>query len=184
MGEARILARRRMKVRLTVPLVVAILGAIGLYWFGKWSERQGAEDRNIIQAAQRSLATGKAYRAHMAKLKTVSRVHADSARTIQVTIPPITLTMTPVQLRGAALDWQRVALQWELAFRAESLRAVTADTRVVDLETRLREVLTVADCHILGVSFLPRCPSRTVSFVLGAAAGATVVLLAPKLGPR
>jgi len=164
-------------VRLRVPLVTIAIGAIALYVFAQWTARQGAEDQRIIQAAEHALASGKAYRGRIAKLAAASRAHADTARTRQVLIPIVTPAMTTTEIRGVAIDWQRVARQWELAFRAESTRAVVAEGRVAELERHLAQVLTVADCRMLGIEFLPRCPGRTTAFVLGAGA-ASVVLLA------
>lgn len=170
-----------MKVRLPALIFLVAATAALLYLFGKWQAGQGIEDRNIIEAAERSLAAGKAWRARRAKLVAIARAHVDTARQLQITIPPITLEMGPVQLRGIAHDWQAVAVQWELADRADSTRADDAERRVADLELRLHDVLRVADCHILGAKFLPRCPSRTVSFLVGAGTGVVLVLLAPKV---
>lgn len=56
--------------------------------------------------------------------------------------------------------------------RADSMRAENAEARITDLERNLAATLTVADCHLLGAHFLPRCPSRTAMFVIGVAGGA------------
>lgn len=181
MGEARHLAVRGVKVRLSIPLFLLAAAAVSLYYFGKWQAGQGIENRDVIRAAERSLAAGKAWRARRTKLLAIARAHADTARHLQITIPPVTLKMGPVELRGIVIDWQRVAAHWELADRADSTRADDAESRVADLELRLHDVLKVADCHILGAKFLPSCPSRPVSFAVGMGAGIILVLLAPKI---
>ena len=164
----------RMKWR--VPLYL-ILAAVFLYWFGKWQQASGQERGNAIAQAKQALASGKAYRKRIAKLTTVSRVHSDTARRQQAALigAPL-LIMTPLELRGQVAAWQAVARHWELAFRAESATAAYANGRIADLETSTSNLLTVADCHIAGLGFLPRCPSRTVSFVIGLGAGAVAVL--------
>ncbi len=59
---------------------------------------------------------------------------------------------------------------------ADSTRADQAEARAALLEQNLTATLTVADCRMLGVKFLPRCPGRTASFLLGAGAAALALV--------
>lgn len=158
---------------LTLLLIVVALIA---FWLLVRAERQVGEDGAIIARAEQALASGKAYRSQLAKLKAVSRRHADTARVLQAPLQAVRIELlSPVELRGQVTAWREVARHWERAFRAESTRAVIAEARVAELEAHLAAVLTVADCHVLGAKWLPRCPSRTASFLLG---GGTVAALA------
>lgn len=159
-----------MKLRLRVPLVAIALGALFLYFLGKWSEQQGHERAEVIARAEVSLRLHDAFVRQQAKYRTVSRAHATSAR---IEMGRIVL-VAPLDLR---VRLQAVEQDWEAAFRAESLRADNAEARVADLERNLRATVAIAECRMLGLRFLPRCPSRTVSAVLGLGVGATVVIL-------
>lgn len=159
-----------MKVRLHVPLIALALGALFLYLLGKWSEHQGRERADVIARAEVSLRLHGAFIKQQAKYRAVSHAHATSARIEMGRI----ILAAPLELRTRL---QSVAQDWEAAFRAESLRADNAERRVADLERHLRETLAIADCRMLGLRFLPRCPSRTVSAVLGLGIGATAVLV-------
>lgn len=144
-----------------VPLYV-VLAALGIYWFGKWSEHQGEERADIIGRAEVSLSLHKSFVAQQAKLRLASKVHVTSARfgTVRLIEQAPTLVLRT--------DIRTVTDDWEASFRAESTRADQAELRIADLERNLAGTLSVADCHMLGVRFFPKCASRTVSFVLGA----------------
>lgn len=182
-------------VRVRVPLTTLAIAALALYVFGKWSQSQGAESGAIIQSSRNALAAGKAYRAQVATLAALAQAAAQSGRTwrakaeaaapaarqLEATLAEAaTVRDSNVALvhqvgfyQGQARFWEESSHAFERAARADSTRAVAAEDRAADLERHVAAVLTVADCRVLGVTFLPRCPSRNVAFVLGA--GVTVV---------
>jgi hypothetical protein len=157
-----------------VPAYIA-LAVIAIYWFGKWSERQGHESGEAIARAEVSLRLHKAFEVQQAKLRAISHAHATAARVETVHLIQIAPTLSAPQLR---IHIEALSRDWEAAFRAESLRADFAVARANDLELNTAALLRVADCHMLGVHFLPRCPSRTVSAAVGAGVGAVIVLVA------
>jgi len=183
------------QVRLRVPLVAIVLAALALYIFGKWTATQGIEDQGIIRGAEHALATGKAWRARQAKLAAIAQANVDTARqwkakaiaraplaaqldtalTVVKTARDsnVVLLEHTAVLREQVLFWEASARGFEQAWLADSTRADGAEARVAELERHLASVLTVADCRMLGVRFLPRCPSRMVSAALGA--GVTAV---------
>jgi hypothetical protein len=182
-------------VRLRVPILTIAAAAVALYAFGMCQARSGREDAAIIRSAEQALAVGKAYRARQAQLGAIARAQADSAaawkRRAQARDPRIAqldtalaqattardsnvvLGQQNLELRGQVADWQVAFGRLDLARLADSTRADRAEARVALLEQHLAATLTVADCRMLGLRFLPRCPSRLVSAALGA--GATAV---------
>ena len=175
------------------------LAALLLYGFGQWSARQGVENGAIITMARDALAAGKAHRVRQFQLSALARANADSAvlwhRRAMARTPVLArldsalsvahttadsngvLVQENTELRAQVGDLTVAYARLDLARRADSTRADQADRRVALLETQLASVLTVADCHMLGLGFLPKCPSRTVSAVLGAGAAVGVVLI-------
>ncbi len=92
-----------------------------------------------------------------------------------------------VALKGIVLVQDRVinSLKREnmalyAALAISQAQADSAAARVAQLERASAQLLKSADCHIMGLGFLPRCPSRTTSLIIGAAGGAAVVLFANK----
>jgi hypothetical protein len=182
-------------VRLRVPLVAIVLAALALYVFGKWTATQGLEDQGIIRAAEHAIATGKAWRARSARLAAIARASADSARRWKakaIVAAPVAaqldtalaqaqtmrdsntvLTHQTAFYQGQAQLWEASARGFERAWLADSTRADDAEARVAELERHLASVLTVADCRVLNLRFMPRCPGRTTAFFLGA--GVTAV---------
>ena len=177
-------------VRLRVPIVSLVLAALALYVFSRWQARQGSEDATIIRSAEQALAVGKAYRVHQAQLRTAAQragaratsalaaagakdttvarlqleLKADTAARDSVRTLVVTVTTVVAQrdsARGAARAFFLKAV-------ADSTRADRAEARVQTLEANLAATLTVADCRMLGLRFLPRCPGRLVSAALGA----------------
>jgi len=165
---------------------------------GKWTGRQGFEDQGIIHAAAVALAQGKAYRAHLLILQAAAQraqgratvaIAADRAKDSEIRRLQTVLSLDStardsvgtyrqlVDTITSQRDSARSAIA-ALYFRitADSTRAATAELRVAQLEANLRATLTVADCHLLGAGWLPRCPSRTAMFFLGAGTGAVVAL--------
>ena len=177
-------------VRLRVPILTIAVAAVALYAFGTCQARQGGEDAAIIRSAAQALAVGKAYRARQAQLHTAAQragaratsalaaagakdttvarlqleLKADTAARDSVRTLVVTVTTVIAQRDSAVVAARAFFLK---AF-ADSTRADRAEARVQTLEANLAATLTVADCRILGVKFLPRCPSRNVSFVVGA----------------
>lgn len=186
------------QVRLRVPLVAIVVAAIALYVFAQWTERQGLEDQGIIRGAEHALATGQAWRARQAKLAAIARAAVQTGRgwkaKAEAAAPAAaqlaaTLTLATTArdsngvlvhqvefYRGQSLAWEESSHAFERAWLADSTRAGSAEARVTDLEQHLAQVLTVADCRLLGVKFLPRCPGRTTAFVLGAGAAALAIV--------
>jgi len=179
------------QVRLRVPLVGLLLAALALFVFGKWRATQGLEDQGIIHAAENALHAGNAQRARNAQLAAAAHASADSARAWKakaiaraplaaqldtaltqaqtVRDSNVVLGQQTAFFRGQALFWEASARHFEQAWRTDSTRADGAEARIAELERHLASVLTVADCHVLGAKWLPRCPGRTTAFVLGAA---------------
>lgn len=187
-----------MSPKVRVGIYIA-LAAIALYWFGKWSERQGLEHSDVIHRADSALAAGKAFRATQAQFRAAAH-HATSRGTVAIataTAADTTVARLKQELAAAltvrdsvtkllaevvVLTAQRdsayaAAVAFRRASIADSMRADFAVARVADLEANLAATLRVADCHILGARFLPRCPSRTASLAIGAGAGALTILL-------
>jgi hypothetical protein len=71
--------------------------------------------------------------------------------------------------RAAVATWAQAFAALTLKDRADSLQADAAEAAADSAAARIRAVLPIADCHWLGVGFLPRCPSRTVNFLVGGA---------------
>jgi len=181
-----------------IPVITLILGVLGLAGLSRYWARNAQEAAGVIQSAQQALNAGRAYRARLRALQALSQRYADSARSWQrvaeargglvrqldtalsrATTQRESLTVALGQrdtLRSQAALCCQIAHQWELAFRADSLRADQAEHRVTDLESHLANTLSIADCHIGGIGWLPRCPSRTASFLLGAS-GASLALI-------
>lgn len=188
-----------MKVRLSIPLVALVLAGAAFYYLGQWSGAQGSEDHTAIVAAERALAAGKAWRARRVTLLAAAQAHADTARRLAAqaeTREPVIvaldtviaratssgdslagLVMQNVQLRRQSAERGAALIQMTRARWADSTRADDAERRVTDLELHLDHILDIADCHLLGVKFLPRCPNRTVSFVAGLVGGAALVVI-------
>jgi hypothetical protein len=176
-----------------------LAGALVIYLFGRWEQAQGSEDGAIIQAAHNALTAGKAYRARQAKLAsiaqqagnraalaiqgihakdtTIARLNAQLARdtTPQDSTPALVAKLSIVEgQRDSAMS---ALADLRIKGLADSTRISNAESRVAVLESNLHATLTVAECHLLDVSFLPKCPSRTLSYVLGGVS-ATVVVVA------
>jgi hypothetical protein len=82
--------------------------------------------------------------------------------------------------RAAVTSWAQAFAALTVKDVADSIRADRAEAAVDSAEARMRAVVKVADCRMLGIGFLPRCPSRTLSLVLGIAGGATAALVVRK----
>ena len=185
--------------KLSVPLGVLLLGACGVAMLFWWSGKQGTEEGAVIHAAEQALAAGKAYRTRQAKLQEVAQralnratvaIAADRAKDASVRELTVRLASQPndstrviilrqlVDTLMTQRDSARAAIG-ALLIRmvADSARANAAEIRVAELERHLHATLVIAQCRWLGIRFLPKCPSRTVSAVLGFGVGASVILL-------
>jgi len=175
-----------VKVRLRVPIVALLVAALALYLFAQWQQRQATEDRTIIQAAHNALSAGKAYRVRQDSLRkraeravVTVRVRDTVIIRLDARLARDTSARDSVQtllLKADTLTAQRDSLR--TAVRLLTVRAERAELRVADLERHLATTLTVAECRLLGARWLPRCPSRTVAFVVGVTATTAVVVVA------
>lgn len=161
------------------------LAALVLYLFGRWEQRQGSEDQGIITLAHQALASGKAYRVRQDSLRTRAERAVVTVRVRDTVIVRLDARLatdtTPrdsirtLLQKADTLRAQRDSLL--SAVRLLTVRAERAELRVADLERNLHATLTVAECHILGVGFLPKCPSRTAAFLLGAGGASLAILV-------
>lgn len=174
-------------------VVVVILGAALLAVL--FSPDQ-SEDADAIERASFALAQGKAYRTRLAKVQAVAdralaratvaiasdRAKDGAIRSLTVQLAQDSTARDSVVTLLAVRDTltsQRDSAR--AAYSALLLRATADSTmlflsrqRVDSLEIHLAKMLTIADCRMLGVRFLPRCPSRTTSAVVGLGVGAAV----------
>jgi len=175
------------------------VGLVVIWFISGALGRAAVENDATIRGANAALAIGQAHRAHEAKLAAISQAHADSARSwhrgyivrggliaqLDTAVDRsatkadslLALLVVRDSLRAQVLACCSIAHQWEIAYRADSTRADLAQARNSELEQHLRGVLTIADCHILGASWLPKCPSRTASFLIGGGTGGVLALV-------
>jgi hypothetical protein len=167
-----------------IPAYIAI-GALVLYLFGRWEGRAGQESSAVIEKAQTALAMGHSFRLRQDSLtKRAERALAASTakdRVIQGLRASLAHDSTPrdsmvtyVYLTDS-LTAQRDSLY--RAVRLLTVRAERAESRVAELEANLHATLEVAECHLLGAHWLPKCPSRTAMWLLGVGTGAVAVLV-------
>lgn len=198
MGEAGQLARGGMNVRPRVPIGALVVAALVLYALARWDAAIGSRDAEIIADARRLLSLSKPFHARIARLAAIrDSALADAARArsgaqaldvridrqlSDTTIIGLRLRFPPLDSLLAAYD-ERDALRLreirarELAFGAESYALRLSVPRIGQLEYSLGRVVEIADCHMLGIRWLPRCPSRTVAFFGGSGIGFVVGLL-------
>lgn len=157
-----------------------ITAALALYLFAQWQQRRGTENQTVIQRAEQALAMGRSFRNHLDNLK-----QQVTQRIVTVRVRDTVIVRLDTQLTRdtSARDSVRTLLQKvdTITAQRDSLlsavrlltgRAEMAEARASNLEANLRATLAVADCHLLGARWLPRCPSRTAMFIVGAAGGA------------
>jgi len=176
-----------------------VLGGLALLGFLKYESAQGAESGLIIASARQALESGNAYRSHLGALQRAGQALRDSARSqtnvarlrgllvakldtalSQAVTQRDSLRIVLVQrdtLKAQLTLAQATAHAWEMADRADSMGKAVAEARVADLERNLTATLGVAECRLLGLHFLPRCPSRTAVGLLGLGTGALAVLV-------
>lgn len=167
--------------RITGYIVAA---AIFLYVFAQWQQRQGTEDQGTIRTARVVLAMKHSFavsngalakRAEQALAGAQAKdraIHALRGQLREALTPQDTIRIQVILVDS--LTAQRDSLTLAEAF--QRVRAERAEARVSLLETNLAATLNVASCHLLGVKWLPSCPSRNVSLVLGLGTGAIAVL--------
>src|SRR6266566_7430500 len=170
--------------RLRVPLGTAAIGIVALWGFLRWNAAQGAEDTGAIRTAENALALGHAFRARQEVLAQRAKTALESSRTLERAVsalrgqlqhaPTIRDTVRIQVVLIDSLTAQRDSLTIAEAY--QRARAERAESRVALLESNLRSTLTVADCRLLGASWLPRCPSRNLTALLGLTTGALAVL--------
>ena len=167
-----------------IPAYIAA-AALALYFFGRCEGRAGQENGAVIEKARTALALGHSFRVRQDSLtKRAQRALAASTakdRVIASLRAKLTTDSTPrdsvvtyIYLTDS-LTSQRDSLL--VAVKFLTVRAERAESRVAELEANLHATLEVAECHLLGAHFLPRCPSRTAMFFLGAGSATAAILI-------
>lgn len=185
------------------PAAIAIVGAaiigVALYGLGRWDAAVSSREAPAIAGARAWLAAGNARRADRARLIAArdragaradrlaaeARTHAASDEALNAALDRATTAVDSLPIVLAQRDTARAAVaSWAQAFaaltlkdRADSTRADRAEAAADTAAAHLRALIPIADCHMLGLGFLPRCPSRVLSAVLGVGTGAAAVLL-------
>lgn len=167
--------------RITGYIVAA---AIFLYMFAQWQQRAATEDQGPIRAARVVLAMKHSFEASNGALAKRAEQALGSARTSAQAVlrlrGQLREALTPqdtIRIQVILVDSltaQRDSLSLAGAF--QRARAERAEARVSLLEQNLAATLNVASCHLLGVKWLPSCPSRNASLVLGLGTGAIAIL--------
>lgn len=181
-----------------IAIIGVAIGALVLYDLGRWDAHASQESQSAIQSAKAWLAAGNARRADRARLLAIAadqaarahqleaeaRTHAASDVALNDALDRATTAVDSLPIVVAQRDSARASVaSWAQAFaaltlkdRADSVRADRAEAAADSAAARLRALLKVADCRVLGLSFAPPCPSRALSFVVGAGAGAIAIL--------
>lgn len=186
--------------------ILAVGALLLVYWLGSCQGKSSAERTAAIEQAQAVLAAGEPYRDSIARLAQLASIAQDSIKDYKrryaqrgALISQLDTALQRAAEARDSLQMGRVALHLVVQLRgqittlqAENVQFVRMDSlhmaqarfaqqRIDSLEARLRGLLTVSDCHIAGLGFLPRCPSRTASFVLGAGVGVGLALLGRRI---
>ena len=139
----------------------------------KWANEKTLlieQAKNNLEAAQRWQNVAIVRGQRVAKLDTMLAMASNTKDSIVLYQEQV------VQLKTQVGEWQNAFRLLEQARMNEFDRANLAEQRLSLYQGALARALQKADCRLLGIGFLPKCPSRTVSLVLGAAIGTTVVL--------
>lgn len=152
--------------------VIAIVAGLAFVVLHQWEQLVGHDDGRFVEEANAALALHDSYAKTLGRLKAAQRVHT----VVMVQWRTIADTASTDSARVDA--WKAAANECQVALLACSERALLAEARVRELEPLLVRGVAIADCHVLGLGFMPKCLSRAQSFVLGAALGmgAMVVL--------
>jgi len=161
-----------------------LAAALALHFFAQWQQRISTEDQGTIQRAEQALALGHSFRVRNGALAKRAEqalgASRNAERTIQALRGQLREALTPqdtIRIQVILVDSltaQRDSLTLAEAF--QRARAERTEARVSLLEANLTATLKVADCHIGGLRWLPRCPSRNLSALLGLGTGAIAVL--------
>jgi hypothetical protein len=182
-----------------IPAITLVVGLLIIFGLSRYWVKASLESAGVIGASRATLRLRKPFHAQMRALQAVSQRYADSARILRQVaeakgglIRSLDTALTRAgtmrdsllvvvnqreAFQSQAAVCCQLAHQWELAFRADSTRADRAEARVTDLEGHLANTLTIADCHLLGAKWLPRCMSRTASALLGAGIASAALIL-------
>ncbi len=175
---------------------IAIL--IGLHLLASLSGPSSSDAVDAIAAAKTWVDVAKGWHQTRIALKAREDAHADSARAaaaraaahhaIDVALAgelvhaktaadsnPILIRLVSAA-RAEASSWHDAFLALGRAKAASDSALAQADALLARGQAVTAAVTKVADCHLLGLGFLPRCPSRNASFVLGLGVGAIAVL--------
>ena len=147
---------------LTITVVATLLG------LAFYDRMAGSENQALVQRMEAALSTGNAYRKQLAKVKTIQVVRTQRFREFVLVADTASTDSARVIALRAAVGACSTALL------ACSERALLAEARVAELEPLLTRGLKIVDCHIAGLHFLPRCPSRTVTAVVATVSGIVV----------
>lgn len=184
--------------RLTVPLWALLAATVVLWFLARYDASVTRQEGAFIEQATRALEAGKAFRTRAERLANASRMAQNRAVAASGRADSLTRTLMGLQAqmpdsggiaRGVvdsllAVVEHRDSLRLvaignlETALRAERQRADNAEARVVALEKVVQQGIKVVDCHLLGLPFAPRCPSRLASLGIGLVVGAGAVLTA------
>lgn len=186
------------------PSAIAIVGAavitVTLYGLGRWDARVGQEDQAALASARAWLAANGARRIERARLLAVAqseaararrlaaeaRAHAASDTVLEAALDrahsatdslPIVVAQRD-SARAAVASWAQAFAAVTLKDRADSAWGARGWAAADSAERLIPPVLHVAECRWLGLSFAPRCLTRTTSFLVGVAGGAVAILLA------
>ncbi len=99
------------------------------------------------------------------------RIRAESLLVVHDTPAAVPVLRAALASCQMAIDSASAAL--EICGRRAALEKARADS----LSRILTEGIPLIDCHLLGVRFLPRCPSRVASFGIGTTLGILGTLL-------
>ena len=153
--------------------------------------RPPTQDATAIEDTGFWLKAIQAYHPTAVKLRSLAHTHrvqalatADSAQHTVV----ILSDTSRIGLRIALDSSIRSGILWMRAYHQEALADFADSSRADALQVLLdagrkpvAAVLKIADCHVLGWSVLPRCLTRTQSFVAGGLVVAALFVLRPQI---
>lgn len=173
---------------LSTTSALLIIG--GLYLADRWYNRKIDAAERAGAAQVRAILHGHAsWVQRMAHLRAVEDYHmrraaafADSARRLALALGAGKDSALPPFVAPADSGLSRIVNLWMGAYdecvagaRSCKARADSAEARAAQVEGLLEQEHRRATCHILGASFLPSCPSRTASVVMGIVLGILAV---------
>lgn len=187
-----------MVKRWPVPVTFIVAGVV-LYLLGRWDAHVNQRAEQWAQEVRVLLAQHRRFAQQQDHLRQVAARNATRARSAEAAVAATgqvldslhlqlqhdstvrdslnTRTQQVAVLTVRADSAVQSAIFWRAARTADSTRADRAEARVRAFELNAQLGLKVVDCHMLGVRFLPRCPSRTTSFVLGVGTAIVVTVV-------